>query len=301
MRIAITGATGLIGSALVPFFLREKHQVVQITRPGRSARGPTTEFIAWSPEQRQLDPHLMEGFDVVIHLAGANVGEPWTVSHKRAILDSRINGTRLLCQTLSKLKQKPAVLLSASAVGFYGNQPEDVLLYEQSPKGQGFLADICYRWEEETAPAHEAGIRVVRMRFGVVLSKRGGALAKMWLPFKMGLGGVLGSGEQMMSWVALDEIPFIIKHMIERSNLDGPVNVVSPYPVSNREFTRTLGQVIHRPVIVRVPEFAVQFLFGEMGQDLLLEGSRVMPQRLLDTGYLFHFADVKPALEKVTA
>ena len=298
LRIAITGATGLVGSKLIPFLISKHHQVTQITRR-KGLEKDQTSVIVWDPDIQQLDAAQMEGFDVIIHLAGTNVGERWNKEYKKSILDSRVKGTRLFCQRLSTLKQKPKVLLSASAVGFYGNHSPEVILDEASPKGHGFLPDVCQQWEEETKVAAKAGIRVVNMRMGVVLSKYGGALAKMWMPFQLGLGGILGSGEQMMSWVALDEIPLIAVYLIQNENISGPINVVAPNTVSKKEFTKILGQVIKRPVIFPMPVLAVRALFGEMGQNLLLEGSRVLPNRLQEYGYQFSYADLKLALEKV--
>ncbi len=297
MRMAITGSTGMIGSTLISFFLSKGHSVTQITRQRVLKGAHQTPFLTWDPDAGQIDSQALEGHDAVIHLAGANVGERWSESYKKDILQSRVKGTRLLCQTLARLKDKPKVLLSASAVGYYGNHAPDKILDENSPQGQGFLPDVCQQWEEETKVAKDAGIRVVNMRFGVVLSKNGGALAKMWTPFQMGLGGVLGSGKQMMSWVALDEIPFIIGHLMNK-DISGPVNLVSPQVVSNAQFTRVLGQVIKRPTIFHIPGFMIQLLFGEMGERLLLEGARVVPKRLQETGYQFHYPDLRSALEQ---
>jgi len=297
MRMAITGSTGMIGSTLISFLLPKGHGVTQITRRRVLKGAYQTPFLTWDPDAGQIDAQALEGHDVVIHLAGANVGERWSESYKKDILQSRVKGTRLLCQTLARLKNKPKVLLSASAIGYYGNHPPDKISDENSPQGQGFLPDVCRQWEEETKAARDAGVRVVNMRFGVVLSKKGGALAKMWRPFQMGLGGVLGSGKQMMSWVALDEIPHIIDHLMNK-NISGPVNLVSPQTVSNAQFTKVLGQVIKRPTIFPIPDFMIQLLFGEMGECLLLEGARVVPKRLQETGYQFHYPDLRSALER---
>ena len=296
LRIAITGATGLIGSKLIPYFYSEGHQVTQITRQA-SLKGASAPLITWDPDAGKMDEARLEGFDVVVHLAGANVGQYWTPSHKQQILDSRVNGTRLLCTTLAGLKHKPKVLLAASAVGYYGNHAPDISLDEQSPKGHGFLAEVCEAWERETRIAVKAGIRVVNMRFGVVLSKKGGALAKMNVPFQLGLGGVLGTGKQMISWIALDEIPSIMMHVIN-VDIAGAVNAVSPNAVSNKEFTKILGEVIKRPTVFPVPALGVKLLFGEMGEEMLLQGSRVEPERLQNTNYRFHYPDLRSALMK---
>ncbi len=297
MRVAITGSTGMIGSTLISFLLPKGHGVTQITRRRVLKGAHQTPFLTWDPDAGQIDAQALEGHDAVIHLAGTNVGERWSESYKKDILQSRVKGTRLLCQTLVRLKNKPKVLLSASAIGYYGNHPPDKILDENSPQGQGFLPDVCRQWEEETKAARDAGVRVVNMRIGVVLSKKGGAVAKMWMPFQMGLGGVLGSGKQMMSWVALDEIPLIIDHLMNK-DVSGPVNLVSPQAVSNAQFTKVLGQVIKRPTIFPIPGFMIQLLFGEMGERLLLEGARVVPKRLQETGYQFHYPDLRAALEQ---
>ncbi len=296
MRIAITGSTGMIGSAVIKYFLAQGQQVSQISRQA-SVANDKTPLITWDPARGQMDAAQLEDFDVIIHLAGANVGERWDGEYKKSILDSRVQGTRLLAQTISRLKNKPKVLLSASAVGFYGNHAPDIILNELSPFGQGFLPDVCRCWEEETKPVSDAGVRVVHMRLGVVLSKQGGALAKMWVPFQLGLGGILGSGKQMMSWIALDEIPAIIEHLIKHEEIAGPVNVVAPAAVSNAEFTKILGAVIKRPTIFPVPAIAVKLLFGEMGERLLLEGSHVVPAKLSASNYQYRYPDLKSALE----
>ncbi len=297
-RIAVTGSTGLVGSKLIPFLLNNNYEVTQITRRSSLAEDKRTPFIVWNPDAGQIDSLRLEGIDTVIHLAGANVGERWTDDYKKVILNSRINSTKLIAKTLAGLTKKPKLLISASAIGFYANHPAEVILDESNTAGQSFLADVCKRWEEETKPASDAGIRVVHLRIGVVLHKSGGALAKMWMPFQLGIGGVLGTGRQMMSWIALDEIPLIIEHIIKNESIVGPVNVTSPKPVTNKEFTKTLGQIIKRPTLFPVPDFGIKLLFGEMGQTLLLEGNRVLPKRLLESGYQFKYPDIKTALEK---
>jgi len=298
MRIAITGATGMIGQKLTAYLLAQGHQIAVITRRS-SYRQLQTSVIVWDPELHSIEFEKLEDFDVVIHLAGANVGENWTPEYKKEILDSRVLSTKFLCESLARLNAKPKLLISASAIGFYGNHSPQDVLDENSPSGSGFLADVCRRWEEETGPVFQAGIRVVHMRLGVVLSHAGGALAKMWMPFQLGIGGRLGDGSQMMSWVAADEIPFVVEHLIKNDQISGAVNVVSPKAVSNAEFTKVLGQQIHRPTFLPVPGFAIRLLFGEMGQNLLLEGAHVIPRRLQESGYQFRFADLKEALKKV--
>jgi len=298
LRIAITGATGMIGVKLTAFFLAGGHQIAVITRC-TSYHQPHTRAIAWDPELNYISAGVLEGFDVIIHLAGANVGEYWSPQHKKSILESRVQSTKLLCKNLAKLVSKPKLLISASAVGFYGNHPPQEVLDENSPLGEGFLADVCRQWERETIFAAQEGIRVVRMRLGVVLGQTGGALSKMRLPFQLGIGGRLGNGRQMMSWIALDEIPFVVDHLIKNDKIEGAVNVVSPQAVSNAQFTKILGQVIYRPAFLPVPSFVIRLLFGEMGQSLLLEGAHVVPRRLQESGYQFRFADLQEALKFV--
>ena len=298
MRIAITGATGMIGSRLTAYLLAQGHQIAVITRRS-SYHQPQTSVIAWDPALGYIESEKLDGFDVVIHLAGANVGEYWSPEYKKEILDSRVRSTGLLCESLTRAVSKPKLFICASAIGFYGNHSAWEVLDERDPTGKGFLADVCRQWEEATELASRAGIRVVRMRLGVVLSKSGGAINKMWLPFQLGVGGRLGSGRQMMSWIALDEIPYIVEHLIKSRQVSGAVNVVSPRSVSNAEFTKILGQVIHRPALLPVPGFMIRLIFGEMGQSLLLEGAKVLPYRLQESGYQFRFADLKVALKKV--
>ncbi len=221
--------------------------------------------------------------------------------YKKSILESRVQSTRLLCESLSRVVSKPKLLICASAIGFYGNHPGQEVLDENSPSGKGFLADVCRQWEEATCLAAQAGIRVVCMRLGVVLSKTGGALGKMWIPFQLGIGGVLGNGRQIISWVALDEIPYVVDYLIKNDKIAGAVNVVSGQPVSNARFTKILGQVIHRPTLLPVPGFVIRLLFGEMGQNLLLEGAYVVPRRLQESSYQFRFADLKDALKRAIA
>ncbi len=297
MRIAITGATGMIGSKLTAFLLAQGHQITVITRRA-SIHPPQTSVIVWDPALNYIKTEQLEGFDVIIHLAGTNVGEYWSREHKKNILESRVQSTKLLCESLGHVVSKPKLLICASATGFYGNHPPEEILDENSPMGKGFLADVCRQWEEETNIAFQAGIRVIHMRLGVVLSKTGGALAKMWLPFQLGIGGVLGNGRQMMSWVALDEIPYVVEHLIKTDQMAGAVNVVSLQAVSNARFTKILGRVIHRPTLLPVPGFVIRLLFGEMGQHLLLEGAHVFPRRLQESGYQFRFTDLKEALKK---
>lgn len=295
MRILITGASGLVGTELKNFLTAGGHEVKTLGR-GSSAD------IQWNIERGQLDADSLEGFDAVVHLAGANVGERWTKKHRESILESRVQGTALLCRALAKLKKKPQVLVCASAVGIYGDRGDEEL-DEHSSHGQGFLASVCRSWESSCQSAIEAGIRVVNARFGIVLSPRGGALKKLLLPFKLGLGTNLGSGRQFMSWVSIDDAIGAIHHALVTPTLSGPVNVTAPAPVTNREFTRTLGRVLFRPVLWFLPWAAtalpLMLIMGEMAQEMLLGGSRVLPRKLETSGYKFRHPTLESALRHV--
>lgn len=288
-RIAITGATGLIGSALVPFLTTAGHRVDRIVRHG----GPG---IAWDPVAGRLDAAALDGVDAVVHLAGENIGAGrWTAARKRAIVDSRVRGTDLLVRTLAALPRPPRVLVAASAIGFYGADAR--VADESAPSGAGFLAEVVRAWEGALRPAEEAGIRVVRVRAGVVLSVRGGMLARVRLPFSAGLGGPIGSGEQPLSWIALDDLLDVFLLAVTDSNLAGPLNAVAPDPTTNRGFTATLARVLRRPAVVPLPSFVVRAVFGEMGEELLLSGQAVLPARLQALKFQWR----APALEQALA
>src|SRR5215831_8538084 len=286
MRIAITGSTGLIGSTLVPRLTQAGHEVVRLRRPGD-----------WDPQNRKVDLSVFRGTDVLVHLAGENIaGGRWTAERKRRIRDSRIIGTRLISETLSQLDPLPGVLVSASAIGYYGDRGDEVL-QETSKAGTGFLADVCQQWEAATAAASRAGIRVVHLRTGIVLSGKGGALAKMLLPFKFGVGGRIGSGLQYWSWISLEDVCSVVEHCIQATSLHGPVNVVSPAAVTNIEFTRSLGRALSRPTIFPLPTFAARLALGEMADPLLLASARVEPTKLLASRFVFRHRDLDTALQ----
>jgi hypothetical protein len=253
----------------------------------------------WEPDKGTIDAEKLEGCDAAVHLAGENIAERWTEDKKRRIVESRAKGTRLLSETLARLKSKPRVLVSASAVGFYGAHRGDELLTEADAGGDDFLSEVCRPWEAATELAKESGVRVVRLRIGVVLSAEGGALAKMLTPFKMGVGGKIGSGKQWMSWIAIDDVVGIIRHALADETLEGAVNTVAPRPVRNEEFTSALGRVLGRPTIFPMPAFAVRLMFGEMGDALLLGSQRVEPARLKASGYQFAYAEIEGALRHV--
>jgi hypothetical protein len=265
----------------------------------RGAADKAAGAIVWNPEQETIDAASLEGIDAVVHLAGESVSEGrWTEEKKRRIRESRAQGTRLLSETLAGLKSKPRVLLSASATGFYGSRGDEILT-EQSASGADFLSEVCREWELSTQPASQAGIRVANLRFGVILSAEGGALKKMLTPFKLGVGGKVGSGEQYMSWIAIDDAVGAILFALEKETVRGPVNVVAPHAVTNLEYTKTLGVVLSRPTIFFVPKFAARMAFGEVADALLLSSARVEPLRLKEAGYQFKYPQLEGALRHV--
>jgi uncharacterized protein len=295
MKIAVGGSTGMVGSSLVSFLTTGGHDVARLYRSGPSHNDGTTNIV-WDPSKGTIDVAALEGMDAVVHLGGHNIAHGrWTDGMKRLIRDSRVNSTTLLAKTLAGLANPPKVFVCASAIGFYGDRGQE-LMTEESEPGPTFLSETCREWEESTAVARDAGIRVVNLRIGVVLSPQGGALNKMLLPFKMGGGGVVGDGKQWMSWVCLDDLPRIILHAIQTESLSGPVNATSPGTVDNREFTKTLGRVLKRPTIIPMPAFVVKLAFGEMGKELLLGSTKTVPNRLQESGYEFAFPQLAPAL-----
>lgn len=291
MRILIAGASGFVGSALVPFLIDKGHAVIKLVR-NSSKHG-----IYWNPKEQELNSDDIEGFDAIINLAGENVAGFWTEAKKRRILDSRISSTETLVRAITKLKKPPKVLINASAIGFYGDQG-DRLLTEENPQGDDFLADVCAKWEKAARVAESRGVRVAVLRFGVVLDKSGGALGKMLFPFKLGLGGRLGSGKQYMSWVALKDLLEVIEFVLTHPALNGPVNVVAPNPITNAEFTKILATVLKRPTIFHVPEWVLKFFLGQMAEEMFLASARVKPNRLQAAGYIFKEESFKPFLEK---
>lgn len=293
MRILITGASGLVGSELQKSLAAKGHELLLASR----SEPKGANDIQWTVEEGFAEPERLEGIDAVVHLAGESVsGLRWTEEKKKAIRDSRVLGTRSVVEAISKLKDKPKVFVAASAIGFYGERGDEEL-NESSNAGEGFLADVAKAWEGEARRAEDAGIRTVLLRTGIVLSKDGGALGTMLLPFKLGVGGVVGSGKQWMSWISLYDHVRVIEYVIENENIRGAVNAVSPHPVTNEEFTKTLGEVLYRPTILPLPEFAVSMVFGEMGDALLLASTKVMPKRLTDAGFEFKYSQLKPAIE----
>lgn len=300
MKIIVTGATGLIGSALVPALIADGHSVTCLVRGNKSVLShPGTTSARWNPETGEIDANALESHDAAVHLAGESIAEGrWTDEKKRRIVESREKGTRLIAETLAALNLRPKVLVSASAIGYYGDRGAETL-DEGSSSGKDFLSDVCRRWEAAADPARAAGIRVVHPRIGVVLSSEGGALGKMLTPFKMGVGGKIGSGEQYMSWVALDDVVGVIKLALKDDSLEGAVNTVAPGAVTNAEFTKVLGGVLGRPTLFAVPAFAARLAFGEMADELLLSSTRVEPKRLRATNYQFAYPQLEAALRHV--
>jgi uncharacterized protein (TIGR01777 family) len=298
MIVAITGSSGLVGTALVGALEADGHLVRRLVR--RPVREGEHE-IQWDPAAGTIDADALIGVDAVVHLAGENLAaHRWTRSFTAKIRDSRVGSTRFLCQTLADLASKPAVLVSASAVGYYGDRGDE-RVDESSPPGRGFLAEVCQQWEAETHASRDADIRVVNLRLGVVLSRNGGALSSMLLPFRLGLGGVIGRGRQYLSWIELDDLVRVIQFTLAAAALSGPVNAVAPDPVTNREFTKTLGRVLGRPTVVPMPAVAARLAFGKMADEMLLSGVRVSPRALTAAAFRFQFPQLEPALRHALA
>jgi uncharacterized protein (TIGR01777 family) len=294
MRILISGASGFIGSALRPALSAAGHTTTALVR-----RSPSLDAseLQWNPRQR-LDPRALQGFDALVHLAGKNVSGRWTQKFKRQVRESRVQGTRTLAMAAAESFRetgRPRVMVAASAIGYYGDRGDEELT-ESSSRGSGFLADVCQEWEDAATPARDAGIRVVHIRIGVVLAKQGGALKAMVTPFRLGLGGPVGSGQQFWSWIALDDVVGAFLFALNDNALSGPVNAVAPYPARNSEFTRELGKALYRPAFLPVPAFVVRTVFGEMGQSLLLASARVAPRKLEAAGYRFQYPYLEGAL-----
>ena len=292
-RILVSGVSGPIGAALLPSLRASGWSVVRLVR------GPATDNdqISWNPAL-QLPPKAVSGFNAVIHLAGESIFGRWTDAKKARIHNSRIAGTFNLAQALARAEERPSVFISGSAIGYYGNRGDE-LLHEESAPGNGFLSKVCQEWEEATTPAVQADIRTAHVRTGIVLSPKGGALAAMLPPFKLGLGGRVGDGRQWMSWINVQDMVGAIHHILKNDLLQGPVNMVAPKPVTNAEFTRTLARALSRPAIFPMPAFAVKTIFGEMGEELLLSSQKVEPGKLISSGYPFRFRDLRTSLENL--
>lgn len=290
LRVVVSGATGLIGSQLTAFLGSGGHRVERLVR-----RAPQSGEVFWDPARGEIDAAALEGTDAFVHLAGESIDGRWTAAKKRRIRESRALGTRLLAETIAGLRSPPRALVAASAVGYYGDRG-DALLDEESGSGTGFLAEVCTEWEDATAPAGAAGVRVVNARFGVVLGARGGALARLLPAFRLGVGGPVGSGDQFLSWIALDDVVGALHHLLFARDVSGPVNLVAPAPVTSRELARALGRVLRRPSLLPLPAVAVRLALGEMGEELLLAGQRVSSARLESSGFRFLHPDLESAL-----
>ena len=288
--VAIAGASGFIGGALARHLTTQGHTVRRIGRA--SSRG--VDF-HWDLDAGRLDPAALDGADAVVNFAGATIAQRWTSDHKRAILASRLRSTEILSKTMAAVRTPPGVFLSTSAIGYYGSRGDEPL-DEGSRPGTGFLADVVQQWEKSAAPARDAGVRLVTPRLGLVMHPDGGVLAKLVPVFNLGGGGKVGKGTQWMSWIGLHDLLRALVCLVETPSLSGAINVTSPNPVTNADFSRTLGDVLHRPAVATVPEFAVKLMFGEMGEETLLSGQRVLPRRLVDAGFTFDFPELAPAL-----
>jgi len=295
VRIAVSGASGLLGSALVPALREAGHEVVRLVR--RDAVAP--DEVRWDPAAGFIDTEALGATEAMVNLSGATIGRRWTASRKREILDSRVETTSLLARTTTALDPPPAVLVCTGGVGIYGNRRDEVLT-EESDLGTGFLADVGRAWEAAAQPARDAGIRVVNFRQGIVLTRKGGALEKMLTPFRLGLGGRVGSGRQWWSWVSLHDLVAAYRFVLE-SDLAGAINLVSPSPATSAQFTRALGGALGRPTVFPLPAVAVKTLFGEMGEATLLEGQRALPARLVDAGFTFMYTELDAALARALA
>ena len=294
MKVLTTGASGLIGSALVPILQKQGHEVVSLTRS--EARRPG-EF-HWDPDRGHIDPAALEGIDAVVHLAGESVAGRWSEEKKRRILESRVNGTRLVSEAIAALDPPPRAMVCASGVGVYGDRGDEPVTEDSPVSADGFLANVVRAWEAAAQPARDAGVRVVNTRFGIVQSARGGALKTQLPLFKAGFGGPLGGGRQYVSWVSIDDTVGAIAFALSHDDLSGPVNVTAPLPVTQAEYARTLGRVLRRPAVLPAPGFAIRLVLGEFAGEVL-EGQRVIPQRLTDSGYAFRHRELERTLRDV--
>jgi uncharacterized protein len=300
MKILVTGSSGLVGTALVSALARGGHTVCRLVRP-QSAGGEGTKegfVVAWNPATGELGGAGV-GADAVVNLAGASIADGrWTAERKKLLRTSRIDTTRALVGALAKMNARPSVLVSASAIGYYGNRGDETLTEESKPGGD-FLAGLAQEWEAEALKAEALGIRVVLARFGIILAREGGALPKMTLPFRIGVGGKLGSGQQWMSWVTLEDVVGILRFAIENARVRGAINIVSPQPLQNAEFTKVLAKTMHRPAIFPAPAFALRLALGEMADALLLSSQRVLPRAIERVGYSFLYSDLPTALKSL--
>ena len=294
-NVLISGASGFVGTHLTKFLLERGYKVKKLTR---SPQDNTGGQAYWNPERGEIELEALQDLDAVVHLAGENIAGRWTEKKKAKIENSRVEGTKLLSESLAELDKRPEVLISASAIGYYGDRGDEVLTEESAP-GEGFLADVGIKWENATKAAQEAGIRVCNPRIGLVLGMDRGALEKMLMPFKLGLGGKIGGGKQYWSWIAIDDLIGIIYYLLGKEDLSGAVNAVAPNPVTNSEFTSALGRALNRPTIFPLPAFVARGLLGEMADETMLSSTRVKPQKLLDSGYEFKYPELEQALNSI--
>ena len=296
MKLLLSGSHGLVGKALSKSLTKDGYEVINLVRRDRVYGKPEIE---WHPNKGLLDASQIEGFDAVVHLAGESIASGrWTDEKKRRIRESRVQGTTLLSQALARLSRPPLRFICASAIGYYGSRGDEVLT-EESRAGNDFLSEVCVEWERATQPASEKGINTCMTRFGIILDKEGGALEKMLTPFRLGLGGKIGDGKQWMSWIALNDVVSALGFLLESSSMHGPVNIVAPNPVTNADFTKTLGKVLSRPTFLSVPAFAARLAFGEMADGLLLSSAKVEPRKLKDEGFKYRFPNLDAALSEV--
>lgn len=295
MRFVITGSTGLVGTALTRFLRDAGHEVTRVVR-SYSGLPPHERAVVWHPSEGKIEAAGLEDHDVAIHLAGESVAGVWTSGKKRRIRESRVRGTALFSRTLAGLKTPPRTLFSASGIHVYGSRPPDEMIDEDSPPGTGFLADLVQDWEAATSPARDAGIRVINTRFGNVMSPEGGMLGVLLPLVRLGLGATFGNGAQYWPWIAIDDIPPAILHLLEQPEIAGPVNFVAPEQVTQAQFTHILAGAVHRPAFLRMPAFAARLAPGHMGDEVLLSGARVLPRKLLESGYEFRFPELRGAL-----
>jgi len=294
MKILVSGSHGLVGKALTTSLVNAGHEIVSLVR-----QSANDSEIEWHPNQGKINGQQLEGFDVVVHLAGESIASGrWTEEKKRKIRESRVKGTELLSSALARLSQPPSTFISASAIGFYGNRGDELLTEESAP-GDGFLPEVCVAWEKATGQSEAKGIRTIHPRFGIILDEKGGALERMLTPFRMGVGGKVGNGKQWMSWIALEDVINALRFLIDEPGSEGPVNFTAPRPVTNADFTEALGSVLSRPTLFSVPAFAARLAFGEMADELLLSSAKVEPERLKESGYQFKHPELSSALKTI--
>lgn len=292
-KILISGSSGFIGNALISYFKKKGDQVFNLVRK----RSSSTNEVFWNPSEKQIENEKLEGFDAVINLNGVSVAKRWNKSYQEKILSSRVESTQFLSDSLEKLKNPPKVFFSASAIGYYGDHEE--IVDEKSPKGDLFLSSICDLWEKSAKRGKDRKIRTVLLRFGMILGKNGGALAKMILPFSLGLGAKMGNGNQMISWISIDDLCKSVDFLLNRNEIQGPVNIVTPYPVTNTEFSNMLAKCLNRPCFLSIPRFLIELFLGQMGKELFLISSNVRPSLLIESGYSFSYPKLDQALKHI--